>query len=143
MTDCFTICEGAHTLGRARCVTFSSRLQANGNNPNEGANQEFIESLKQLCSESGSSSTLAQLDLVTPVTFDNQYYINLLCGEGLLQSDQVLVTDDYQTKEIVETYAVDPIAFFEDFKQSMVRMGSLKPPTGTQTMIRTNCRTVS
>ncbi|KAG6594022.1 Peroxidase 40 [Cucurbita argyrosperma subsp. argyrosperma] len=135
--------SGAHTLGLARCVSFSSRLQNNGNSPNEGANQEFIESLKQLCSESGNTSTLAHLDLVTPVMFDNQYYINLLTGEGLLQSDQVLVTSDHQTREIVETYAVDPIAFFEDFKQSMVKMGSLKPPVGTQTVIRTNCRTPS
>lgn len=139
----FTICEGGHTLGKARCVTFSSRLQANSGSPNEGANQEFIESLKQLCSISGSSSTLAQLDVVTPATFDNQYYINLLSGEGLLQSDHVLVTGDYQTREIVETYAADPVAFFEDFKQSMVKMGSLKPPAETQTVIRTNCRTVS
>ncbi|XP_031742928.1 peroxidase 40 isoform X1 [Cucumis sativus] len=137
------ICEGGHTLGKARCTSFSSRLQTNGGSPNEGANQEFIESLKQLCSAPGSSSTLAQLDIVTPATFDNQYYINLLSGEGLLQSDHVLVTGDYQTREIVETYAVDPVAFFEDFKQSMVKMGSLKPPAGTQTVIRTNCRTVS
>lgn len=135
--------SGGHTLGKARCVTFSSRLQANSGSPNEGANQEFIESLKQLCSISGSSSTLAQLDVVTPATFDNQYYINLLSGEGLLQSDHVLVTGDYQTREIVETYAADPVAFFEDFKQSMVKMGSLKPPAETQTVIRTNCRTVS
>ncbi|XP_011657293.2 peroxidase 40 isoform X2 [Cucumis sativus] len=135
--------SGGHTLGKARCTSFSSRLQTNGGSPNEGANQEFIESLKQLCSAPGSSSTLAQLDIVTPATFDNQYYINLLSGEGLLQSDHVLVTGDYQTREIVETYAVDPVAFFEDFKQSMVKMGSLKPPAGTQTVIRTNCRTVS
>ncbi|KAL0538048.1 hypothetical protein IC582_027042 [Cucumis melo] len=135
--------SGGHTLGKARCASFSSRLQANGGSPNEGANQEFIESLKQLCSAPGSSSTLAQLDVVTPATFDNQYYINLLSGEGLLQSDHVLVTEHYQTREIVETYAIDPVAFFEDFKQSMVKMGSLKPPAGTQTVIRTNCRTVS
>ncbi|KAE8647154.1 hypothetical protein Csa_021778 [Cucumis sativus] len=135
--------SGGHTLGKARCTSFSSRLQTNGGSPNEGANQEFIESLKQLCSAPGSSSTLAQLDIVTPATFDNQYYINLLSGEGLLQSDHVLVTGDYQTREIVETYAVDPVAFFEDFKQSMVKMGSLKPPAGTQTVIRTNCRTTN
>lgn len=106
-------------------------------------NLEFIASLQQLCSGSSSSTTLAQFDLVTPATFDNQYYVNLLSGEGLLPSDQVLVNGDEQTREIVETYAADPFVFFEDFKISMLRMGSLGPPTGSNGEIRRNCRSLN
>ncbi|XVE82293.1 hypothetical protein DITRI_Ditri15bG0136800 [Diplodiscus trichospermus] len=133
--------SGAHTMGMARCSTFTARLQGGSNGPD--INLDFIQSLQQLCSESDGNSRLAQLDLVSPATFDNQYYINLLSGEGLLPSDQTLVTDDYQTRQLVLSYAQDPLAFFEDFKNSMLKMGSLGPLTGRDGEIRRNCRTAN
>ncbi|KAA3485227.1 peroxidase 40 precursor [Gossypium australe] len=132
--------SGAHTLGMARCSTFSSRLQGS-NGPD--INLDFLQNLQQLCSQTDGNSRLAQLDLVSPATFDNQYYINLLSGEGLLPSDQALVTDDYQTRQLVLSYAEDPLAFFEDFKNSMLKMGSLGVLTGTDGQIRGNCRVVN
>ncbi|GMJ02130.1 PEROXIDASE40 [Hibiscus trionum] len=131
------VLSGAHTLGMARCSTFSARLQGS-NGPD--INLDFLQNLQQLCSQTDGNSRLAQLDLVSPATFDNQYYINLLSGEGLLPSDQVLVTDDYQTRQLVLSYAEDPLAFFEDFKTSMLKMGNLGVLTGTNGQIRTNCR---
>ncbi|KAH1096591.1 hypothetical protein J1N35_013512 [Gossypium stocksii] len=119
--------SGAHTLGMAQCSTFSSRLQGS-NGPD--INLDFLQNLQQLCSQTDGNSRLAQLDLVSPATFDNQYYINLLSGEGLLPSDQALVTDDYQTRQLVLSYAEDPLAFFEDFKNSMLKMKSLGVLTG-------------
>ncbi|KAB2040246.1 hypothetical protein ES319_D02G069700v1 [Gossypium barbadense] len=132
--------SGAHTLGMARCSTFSSRLQGS-NGPD--IDLDFLQNLQQLCSQTDGNSRLAQLDLVSPATFDNQYYINLLSGEGLLPSDQALVTDDYQTRQLVLSYAEDPLAFFEDFKNSMLKMGSLGVLTGTDGQIRGNCRVVN
>ncbi|KAG4210539.1 hypothetical protein ERO13_A02G055500v2 [Gossypium hirsutum] len=132
--------SGAHTLGMARCSTFSSRLQGS-NGPD--INLDFLQNLQQLCSQTDGNSRLAQLDLVSPATFDNQYYINLLSGEGLLPSDQALVTDDFQTRQLVLSYAEDPLAFFEDFKNSMLKMGSLGVLTGTDGQIRGNCRVVN
>ncbi len=133
---------GAHTIGKARCSTFSTRLQGtNQNGPD--INLDFISSLQQLCSGSDSSATLAHLDLVTPATFDNQYFVNLISGEGLLQSDQVLVNGDEQTRQIVETYAEDLFVFFDDFKNSMLKMGSIGALTGSSGEIRRNCRTTN
>lgn len=106
-------------------------------------NIDFIASLQQICSVPDNSNQVAQLDLATPATFDNQYYVNLLSGEGLLQSDQVLVNGNDQTLQIVETYAEDPLAFFEDFKDSMVKMGSLGSLTQSNGQIRTNCRVIN
>ncbi|KAJ0092980.1 hypothetical protein Patl1_24846 [Pistacia atlantica] len=134
--------SGAHTMGKARCSTFSSRLQDLSNSNGPDVNVDFLQSLQQLCSEPGSNTALAHLDLVTPATFDNQYYINLLSGEGLLPSDQALVTGNDQTREIVESYVEDPFIFFEDFKNSMLKMGRLAPPTGENGQIRRNCRVV-
>lgn len=132
--------SGAHTMGKARCPTFRSRLAGSAHSTGPKVNLEFLQSLQQLCSGPDSNSTLAELDLVTPATFDNQYYVNLVSGEGLLQSDQVLFAGDDRTRQIVESYAEDPMTFFEDFKLSMVRMGSLGPLTGKEGEIRRNCR---
>ncbi|KAL3727823.1 hypothetical protein ACJRO7_032551 [Eucalyptus globulus] len=135
--------SGAHTMGKARCPTFRSRLAGSAHSTGPKVNLEFLQSLQQLCSGPDSNSTLAELDLVTPATFDNQYYVNLVSGEGLLQSDQVLFAGDDRTRQIVESYAEDPLTFFEDFKRSMVRMGSLGPLTGKEGEIRRNCRIVN
>ncbi|KAG6731567.1 hypothetical protein I3842_01G134900 [Carya illinoinensis] len=134
--------SGAHTIGKARCSTFSTRLQGTNQNGAD-INLDFAASLQQLCSGSDSSTTLAHLDLVTPATFDNQYYVNLLSGEGLLPSDQVLVSGNEQTRKIVETYAEDPFVFFEDFKLSMLKMGRLGELTGSNGEIRRNCRSIN
>ncbi|KAK4380130.1 hypothetical protein RND71_001992 [Anisodus tanguticus] len=129
--------SGAHTIGKARCGTFSSRLNG-GSNPD--MNLDFLQSLRQLCSV---NTTLANLDDMSPSTFDNQYYVNLLSGKGLLVSDQVLATGNDNTREIVQNYVDDPSAFLEDFKNSMLKMGSLAPPTGTNGEVRDNCRVVN
>ncbi|XP_050119207.1 peroxidase 40-like [Malus sylvestris] len=134
--------SGAHTMGKARCTTFTARLQGSTNPNGPEASLEYVQSLQQLCSDS-DGNTLANLDLATPATFDNQYYLNLLSGEGLLLSDQNLATGDDQTRELVETYAQDPSAFFEDFKDSMVKMGSLGAVTAMNGEIRSDCRSVN
>ncbi|KAF6165138.1 hypothetical protein GIB67_000722 [Kingdonia uniflora] len=136
--------SGAHTIGRARCTTFSSRLNGNPSNNGPTLNVNFIASLQQLCSQSNNNnSAVAVLDLVTPATFDNQYYVNLISGQGLLSSDQALVSGDINTRSIVESYVEDPLTFFEDFRKSMVKMGSLKPLLGKNGEIRRNCRVIN
>ncbi|XP_019180782.1 PREDICTED: peroxidase 40 [Ipomoea nil] len=132
--------SGAHTVGKARCFTFNSRLSS-GNAPD--VNGEFLQSLQQLCSVSDVNATLADLDAATPANFDNQYYLNLVAGKGLLTSDQVLATGDDQTRGIVESYIDDPTLFFESFKRSMMKMGRLAPGDGEGGEIRKNCRVVN
>ncbi|XP_026387612.1 peroxidase 40-like [Papaver somniferum] len=137
--------SGAHTIGQARCSSFSSSLQGRSSSSSSDGpvlDLQFLASLKQLCSnsENDNNATLTALDLATPATFDNQYFINLVSGEALLPSDQALVAGNSPTLEIVESYVIDPLAFFEDFKRSMARMGSLSPLTGENGQIRRNCR---
>ncbi|KAI3894489.1 hypothetical protein MKX03_013820 [Papaver bracteatum] len=137
--------SGAHTIGQARCSSFSSSLQGRSSSSSSDGpvlDLQFLASLKQLCSssENDNNATLTALDLATPAAFDNQYFINLVSGEALLPSDQALVAGNSPTLEIVESYVIDPLAFFDDFKRSMVRMGSLSPLTGENGQIRLNCR---
>ncbi|KMT16294.1 hypothetical protein BVRB_3g054440 [Beta vulgaris subsp. vulgaris] len=134
--------SGAHTLGKARCSSFNSRLQTSKGD----INIDFLQTLQQLClvSNSNTNNIVADLDLVTPSTFDNQYYVNLLSGEGLLPSDQVLLGgDNDQTGEIVRSYAEDEGAFFDDFIEAMLKMGSIGVLTDNSGEIRRNCRVIN
>ncbi|XLR51805.1 hypothetical protein S83_002477 [Arachis hypogaea] len=133
--------SGAHTIGKARCSTFSSRLQSSSDSSD--VNMQFIQWLQQLCSGEDNTNKVAHLDLATPATFDSQYYVNLLSGEGLLPSDQALVNGNDHTRQIVETYVEDPSAFFDDFRYSMVKMGSLGSSTQIDGQIRRDCRTIN
>ncbi|WOK99962.1 peroxidase 40 [Canna indica] len=134
--------SGAHTIGKARCSSFVSRLNGGGGGAAAGDGEVvFIQSLQQLCA--GSNGTLARLDLATPVAFDNQYYVNLLTGEGLLPSDQILVSGADEVGGLVQAYAMDSALFFEDFAASMERMGRLAPPQGSGGEIRRSCRVVN
>ncbi|PUZ51073.1 hypothetical protein GQ55_6G143300 [Panicum hallii var. hallii] len=146
--------SGAHTIGKARCTSFSARLSGAGVSAGAvGASKDltFLQSLQQLCSGS-SGSALAHLDLATPATFDNQYYINLLSGDGLLPSDQALAaspagavpgTDDDDVASLVAAYAFDASVFLQDFAESMLRMGRLAPGGGDDGEVRVNCRVVN
>ncbi|KAJ4724107.1 Peroxidase [Melia azedarach] len=138
--------SGAHTFGRAQCRTFNQRLfNFNGTNaPDPTLNATLLATLQQLCPQGGNTSVLTDLDLATPDAFDNRYFSNLLSNNGLLQSDQELLsTPGADTSEIVNRFSSNQTAFFESFVNSMIRMGNLSPLTGTQGEIRLNCRLVN
>nr|AJP06326.1 MCE1 [Pinus tabuliformis] len=134
--------SGAHTIGKARCATFNSRLTGQ---PDPTLQKEFLTSLQQICFQglASNNNTVTSLDVETPVIFDNQYYQNLPSGEGLLNSDQVLYSTGGTTRELVEFYMQNQEAFFENFKTSMIKMGNIQPLTGTNGEIRRNCRFVN
>ncbi|KAL0367814.1 UNVERIFIED_CONTAM: Peroxidase 40 [Sesamum radiatum] len=136
--------SGAHTMGKARCSSFSARINSSSiisNSPD--VNLQYLQSLQQLCSQSDANTTLADLDHITPTTFDNQYYVNLVSGEGLLGSDQALLTGNEETRSIIECYAGDVETFFEDFKMAMLKMGRLQQANGGDGEVRRNCRAVN
>ncbi|KAG9153207.1 hypothetical protein Leryth_025178 [Lithospermum erythrorhizon] len=137
------ILSGAHTMGKAHCSSFSSRLNGNANINSPDINLEYLQALQQLCGSSNADTTLANLDLATPAKFDNQYYINLLSGKGLLPSDQALISGDNGARQLVESFVQDPTSFFNEFKRSMLKMGSLGPSTRGIGEIRRNCRVIN
>ncbi|KAL3641879.1 Peroxidase 40 [Castilleja foliolosa] len=135
--------SGAHTLGKARCSTFIARLNNINNNiisNDPDINLEFVQSLQQLYSQSNVNTTLVDLDHTTPTTFDNEYYVNLVSGEGLLGSDQELLKE--AARGITELYADDVDVFFEDFRRAMLKMGRIGNG-GVSGEIRRNCRVVN
>lgn len=122
---------GAHTLGQAQCFTFRSRIYSNGTDIDPG----FASTRKRTCPATGGNSNLAPLDLVTPNSFDNNYYKNLRQKKGLLTSDQVLFNGG-STDSIVTEYSNNPKIFASDFAAAMVKMGDISPLTGQNGIIR-------
>ncbi|KAJ8486303.1 hypothetical protein OPV22_018788 [Ensete ventricosum] len=127
--------SGAHTIGQARCITFRGRIY-NETNIDSG----FAKTRSRRCPSSPvvGNNTLAPLDLVTPNSFDNNYYKNLLTNKGLLHSDQVLFNGG-PTDGIVRLYSNHQAAFFSDFADAMVKMGDICPLVGSAGEVRKIC----
>ncbi|KAH6755984.1 Peroxidase superfamily protein [Perilla frutescens var. hirtella] len=134
--------SGSHTIGKSRCVSFRQRLynQTGKSRPDFTLDQSYAAQLRTRCPQSGGDQNLFPLDFVSPTTFDNTYFKNLLSFKGLLNSDQVLITKNQESLELVKRYAESNELFFQQFAESMVKMGNISPLTGRRGEIRKNCR---
>ncbi|KAL5973668.1 hypothetical protein ACLOJK_030323 [Asimina triloba] len=155
--------QGSHTIGRSRCLSFKQRLydeETDSSAFNEVDHHHkrssmFRRILRSICPSSGKrDNALVPLDFRTSTKFDNAYYLNLLEGKGLLESDNVLLSNHDQdpaiaaaaggggeAAKLVWAYASSQHRFFEEFAVSMVKMGRINPLTGEEGQIRHNCRT--
>ncbi|XP_058777824.1 peroxidase 72 [Vicia villosa] len=137
--------SGSHTIGDSRCTSFRQRLyNQTGNGKSDFTlDQNYAAQLRTRCPRSGGDQNLFVLDFVTPVKFDNNYYKNLLANKGLLSSDEILLTKNKVSADLVKTYAARNDIFFEQFAKSMVKMGNITPLTGSRGEIRKHCRKVN
>ncbi|XP_057762149.1 peroxidase 11 [Arachis stenosperma] len=142
---------GAHTIGMARCQSFRSRIYGDYGftsvkNP---VSESQLSNLRSMCPPIGGGRTdnnISAMDYVTPNLFDNSFYQLLLNGEGLLNSDQEMYSSVFgiQTRELVKKYATDPLDFFRQFSESMVKMGNITNSESFVTgEVRKNCRFVN
>lgn len=103
--------------------------------------------LQNLCPVTSDGNNTAVLDRNSRDLFDNHYFQNLLTGKGLLSSDQLLISSDLadttSTKSLVQSYSSNSNLFLADFANSMIKMGSISPLTGSAGEIRKNCRVVN
>ncbi|XP_021293120.1 peroxidase 11 [Herrania umbratica] len=141
--------SGAHTIGMARCVNFRARIYGDfeatsGKNP---LSDPYLSKLKSICPATGSGdNNITAMDNVTPNLFDNSFYHTLLRGEGLLSSDQEMYSSllGIETKELVQKYAEDPVAFFNQFSESMVKLGNIRNlDSFVSGEVRKSCRFVN
>ncbi|XP_015068983.1 peroxidase N-like [Solanum pennellii] len=147
LTDVVSL-SGAHTIGLARCTTFDNRLRNfNGtNSPDTTLDTTIVSELQNLCPSTSDGNNTTPLDRNSTNLFDNHFFKNLINGRGLLESDQILFSSDdaiTTTKTLVETYSNNSMFFFNDFVNSMIKMGNISPSTGSNGQIRTNCRVVN
>lgn len=133
---------GAHTIGLARCTSFRDHIY--NDTDIDGRFAKLRQSKCPPASGSGDNN-LAPLDLQTPTVFDNDYYKNVLAAKGLLHSDQELLntTDTSAAAAFVKVYGGSTTTFFADFVSAMVKMGDVRPLTGSKGEIRRNCRKIN
>ncbi|KAJ1690996.1 hypothetical protein LUZ63_015151 [Rhynchospora breviuscula] len=132
-----TVLSGAHTIGQARCQFFRNRIFNEKN-----INASFASLRQQTCPQSGGDNTLAPIDVQSPTTFDNAYYVDLVNKKGLFHSDQELFNGGSQDS-LVSQYSTNPALFASDFAKAMVKLGNIKSLTGKNGEIRLNCKKVN
>ncbi|XP_052627295.1 lignin-forming anionic peroxidase-like [Lactuca sativa] len=126
--------SGAHTIGQAQCFLFRDRIYSNGSDIDAG----FASTRRRGCPVNDGNGNLAPLDLVTPNSFDYNYFKNLIQKKGLLESDQVLYSGG-STDSIVSEYSNNPSKFKSEFAEAMVKMSEIRPLTGQEGVIRRIC----
>ncbi|KAE8730030.1 Peroxidase 11 [Hibiscus syriacus] len=142
--------SGAHTIGMARCENFRARIYGDfgATSGMKPLSSSYLRELKSVCpaiSGSGDNNVTA-MDNVTPDLFDNSFYHMLLRGEGLLNSDQELYSSVFgiETRKLVHKYAGEPVAFFNQFSDSMVKLGNItNSDSFVNGEVRKNCRFVN
>lgn len=126
--------SGSHTIGLARCTTFRARIYNDSS-----IDASFAKELQKKCPKSGNDDVTEPLDFQTPTCFDKLYFDHLLVKKGLLHSDQELFNGSSAAADsLVKKYAADVSVFFRDFAKGMVKMGNIKPLTGTAGEVRIN-----
>ncbi|XP_022754048.1 peroxidase N-like [Durio zibethinus] len=147
ITDVVSL-SGGHTIGLAKCSTFNNRLfNFSGTGaPDATMEASMLSDLQSFCPINGDVNKNTVLDRNSTDLFDNHYFKNLLNGKGLLGSDQILYSSDLaisRTKSLVDSYSSNSQLFFNDFANSMIKMGNISPLTGSKGEIRKNCRAVN
>ncbi|OIV94814.1 hypothetical protein TanjilG_22011 [Lupinus angustifolius] len=137
--------SGSHTIGDSRCTSFRQRLynQSGNGKADFTLDQNYAAKLRTQCPRSGGDQNLFVLDFVTPTKFDNNYFKNLLANKGLLSSDEILLTKNKVSADLVKKYAERNDIFFEQFAKSMIKMGNITPLTDSKGEIRKHCRKIN
>ncbi|GJX51154.1 peroxidase 12 [Tanacetum coccineum] len=113
-----------------------SRLVSTHHKTHNGE-KPFAHGLKEVCPTNTTDATTV-MDILSPIKFDNKYFVDLMNRHGLFTSDQDLYTHK-ETKPIVESFAHDEKLFFEKFVKAMIKMGQMEVLTGGKGEIRAHC----
>ncbi|KAI8017253.1 Peroxidase 51 [Camellia lanceoleosa] len=104
--------SGAHTVGVSHCNNVENRLcsfcPSSPVDPSRDPNH--AQQLMQDCPQNIGPTIVINVDPVTPGTFDNVYYQNLVARKGLFTSDQVLFTNP-TSRPTVNDFANNPNEF--------------------------------
>lgn len=148
------VLSGAHTIGKARCPSFSPRLYNftttnNGNNNNATSSDPALDAnytaaLRGQCKAGGDMAALVDLDPGSAGVFDLGYYRAVAASKGLLSTDAALLLDaDTRAYVLRQANATVPDEFFADFAASFVNMSKIGVLTHHKGEIRRLCSAVN
>ncbi|CAH2049327.1 unnamed protein product [Thlaspi arvense] len=132
--------SGAHTVGFSHCDRFANRIYSfSPSSPvDPSLDPTYAQQLMQACPRDVDPRIAINMDPVTPRTFDNVYYQNLVAGKGLFTSDEVLFTNP-ASQPTVNDFANSPSDFNAAFATAMRKLGRTGVKTGNQGEIRRDC----
>ncbi|OMO76910.1 Plant peroxidase [Corchorus capsularis] len=132
---------GGHTLGGGHCINIVGRLY--DRQRNDQINPGFEALLRFHCP---TNFPLTNLTVVpndkTPLTFDNQYFRDVLIGKGLFAIDSS-ISRDPRTSPIVRKFAADVNYFFHVFSSAFVKLSSANVLTKGKGEVRRRCNQVN
>jgi peroxidase len=138
---------GAHTIGTAHCATIKDRLynftgQNNLNDVDPFMDKNYIARLRLKCSPS-DTTTLIEMDPGSYKTFDTSYYKYVAKIRSAFHSDWALLTDSFTRAYVLKHANGFESEFFQDFAESMIKMGNIDVLTGNRGEIRKKCYLVN
>ncbi|KAL5713532.1 peroxidase [Ranunculus cassubicifolius] len=143
-TQDLVVLVGAHSIGTTACRFFSYRFSTD-----PSINSNFLPQIRALCPEGGDQDRRIALDNGSQNRFDNSIFTNLRNGRGILESDQMLWTDN-TTRPIVQQFSPNDLVvgflglgFDIEFARSMIKMSNVGVLTGTQGEIRRVCTAIN
>ncbi|XP_030462532.2 peroxidase 3-like [Syzygium oleosum] len=137
------VLSGAHAIGVGHCNAFSVRLYnfSGKGDQDPSLNATYATLLKSQCKNLTDNTTFVPMEPLTPLTFNNNYYVILQQHRGLFESDAALLTNATSAKITREMLNSDE--FFEDFRESIKKMGAIGVLTGKSGEIRKVCSKVN
>ncbi|MCL7046551.1 hypothetical protein MKW94_000395 [Papaver nudicaule] len=135
---------GAHTLGVGHCVNIVDRLYNPKYTKNDASGNNVLEKgyeaiLRMQCPTKIPLTNLTFVaNDITPLSFDNQYYQDIIYGRGLFGIDSS-ISKDPRTSPVVKSFADDQNLFFQVFASAFVKLSSTNVLTGNLGQIRSDC----
>lgn len=136
---------GGHTIGQTHCQFIRYRLYnfTSTGNADPTINSANLPQLQSICPVDGDGTKAVPLDKGSETTFDASIFKNIRDGNGVLESDQRLWSDE-STKMYVQRYAGSirgllGLRFDVAFGKAMQKMSNIGIKTGTQGEVRKVC----
>ncbi|KAK0597337.1 hypothetical protein LWI29_024221 [Acer saccharum] len=127
---------GSHSLGISHCRNFEGRLWPL---PDPTLSPPFARMLQLICIDPTLSDVAFAQNDATIFSFDNQYFIDILRGRGLLRIDSEIARDP-RTQQYVYNFGQDTQKFFDRFSSGFLKSSEYKVLVGEKGEIRRDCR---
>ncbi|KAI3933912.1 hypothetical protein MKX01_028238 [Papaver californicum] len=137
--------KGGHTIGKASCGNFESRLNSSPQDPS--MDPVLAEKLKKICPQNTAGSNTGQADLdqnsASTNVVDNSFYQQIRMRRGLLSIDQNIAFDPL-TVVLVKRLSDGNVEFLTRFGAAMVKLGNVGVKVrDDEGEIRKDCRFVN